>query len=197
MQLRGLLPARLHLADFLQIAYNSIRNLYVDGEKWMKLRTVSTVDPDNKRWFFIVIVIWLAMSAWEIYSWMTKGSLIGIAYIPFFLGLIIWRCAFKYEIIVEEGRILAQMSGFGYYKAWQATTAEIRMLMPLRKRMLLRELGVSDFSHQYSSLDSNQMRVLLVQRQGKKNPHALLFKADDEFYEKLARELQRQNPEIR
>ena len=40
------------------------------------------------------------------------------------------------------------------------------------------------------------MRVLLVQRAGKKNPHALLFKANDEFYDKLARELQRQNPEI-
>ena len=73
---------------------------------------------------------------------------------------------------------------------------ETRMLMPLRKRMLLKELGVSDFSHHYSSLDSNPMRVLLVQRAGKKNPHALLFKANDEFYDKLARELQRQNPEI-
>ena len=50
----------------------------------MKLRTVSTVDPDNKRWLFVVIVIWLAMSAWEIYSWLTQGSLVGIAYIPIF-----------------------------------------------------------------------------------------------------------------
>ena len=162
----------------------------------MKLRTVSTVDPANKRWLFVVIVIWLAMSAWEIYSWLTRGSLIGVAYIPFFLGLIVWRCAFQYEIMVEDGRILSQMSGLGLYKAWQANMAETRMLMPLRKRMLLKELGVSDFSHHYSSLDSNPMRVLLVQRAGKKNPHALLFKANDEFYDKLARELQRQNPEI-
>jgi hypothetical protein len=112
------------------------------------------------------------------------------------LALIVWRCAFHYELIVEDGRILSEMSGIGYYKAWQATANETRMLMPVRKRMLLRELGVSDFSHQYSSLDSNPMRVLLVQRAGKKNPHALLFKADDEFYGKLARELQRQNPDI-
>ncbi len=162
----------------------------------MRLRNVSTVDPRNKRWLFVVIILWLAMSAWEINSWLTKGSLIGVAYIPFFLALIVWRCAFHYELIVEEGRILAQMSGLGYFKAWQATSDETRMLMPVRKRMLLRELGVSDFSHQYSSLDSNPMRVLLVQRIEKKNPHALLFKADDEFYDKLARELQRQNSGI-
>lgn len=162
----------------------------------MRLRNGSTVDLQNKRWLYVIIIIWLAMSAWEINSWLTKGSLIGVAYIPFFLALIVWRCAFYYELIVEDGRILSEMSGLGYYKAWQATANETRMLMPVRKRMLLRELGVSDFSHQYSSLDSNPMRVLLVQRQGKKNPHALLFKANDEFYDKLASELQRQNPDI-
>ena len=162
----------------------------------MRLRNGSTVDSQNKRWLFVIVIIWLAMSAWELNSWLTKGSLIGVAYIPFFLALIVWRCAFHYELIVEDGRILSEMSGIGYYKAWQATANETRMLMPVRKRMLLRELGVSDFSHQYSSLDSNPMRVLLVQRAGKKNPHALLFKADDEFYGKLARELQRQNPDI-
>ena len=162
----------------------------------MKLRTISTVDPSNKRGLFVVIAIWLAMGAWEVNNWLTNGSWIGIAYIPFFLALIIWRCAFQYELTVEEGRVLVQMSGLGYYNAWQTDAKDTRMLMPLRKRMLLRELGVSNFTHQYSSLDSNPMRVLLVQKQGKKNPHALLFKADDEFYEKLASELQRQNPEI-
>lgn len=71
--------------------------------------------------------------------------------------------------MVEDGRILSQMSGLGLYKAWQANMAENRMLMPLRKRMLLKELGVSDFTHHYSSLDSNPMRVLLVQRRKKES----------------------------
>jgi hypothetical protein len=88
------------------------------------------------------------------------------------------------------------MSGLGYYSQWQATIDETRMLMPVRKRMLLRELGVSRYSHMYSSLDSHPMRALLVLREGKKNPHALLFKASDGYYEKFAQYLKQQNPEV-
>lgn len=162
----------------------------------MRLSEVSTMDSKSKSWLMVTLFIWLAMSAWEIYNWAAKGSLVGIAYIPFFMALIIWRCAFKYEIILEAEKVSVTMTGLGYYHQWQATTAETRMLMPKRKRMLLRELGVSRYSHMYSSLDSNPMRVLLVQRAGKKNPNALLFKASDDYYTKFAQYLKQQNPEL-
>lgn len=162
----------------------------------MRLSEVSTMDSKSKYWLIGTLLIWLAMSAWEIYNWVTKGSLIGIAYIPFFMALIVWRCAFQYEVVLEEEKISVTMTGLGYFHQWQAATTEARMLMPTRKRMLLRELGVSRYSHMYSSLDSNPMRVLLVQREGKKNPHALLFKASDDYYTKFAQYLKQQNPEL-
>ncbi len=162
----------------------------------MRLTELSTMDSKSKNWLVVTLLIWLAMSGWEIYSWVIKGSIVGIAYIPFFLALIIWRCAFQYEVVLDADKISVTMTGLGYFYQWQATTAETRMLMPVRKRMLLRELGVSRYSHMYSSLDSNPMRVLLVQREGKKNPHALLFKASDDYYTKFAQYLKQQNPEL-
>jgi hypothetical protein len=162
----------------------------------MKISEISEIDSKRQGWLVVALIAWLAMSAWEVHAWNAKGSLVGLAYIPFFLGLIIWRCAFQYEISIEEGKVSAVMAGLSYRGVWEAPMEETRMLMPIRKRMLLKELGVSRFSHQYSSLDANPLRVLLVQRKGKKNPHALLFKASDEFYEKMAQELKRQNRDI-
>ena len=162
----------------------------------MRLVDVSSIDPGRKNWLYLAIVAWLAMSAWEIYGWIVKGNLVGLAYIPFFLALIVWRTAFRYQIAIEPGTISVYMKGLGQVREWQAKTQEARMLMPVRKRMLLKELGVSNFSHMYCSLDSNPLRVLLLLREGKKNPHALLFKASDSFYEKLGQELKRQNPDV-
>ena len=162
----------------------------------MIIREISGIDSKRKMWLGMGGVLWLAMSAWEINNWATTGSWIGVAYIPLFLGLAIWRCAFQYEVILEEGKLSVYMSGPLLLRQWQSQVADVKMLMPVRKRMLLRELGVSNFSHQYSSLDSNPLRVLLVQKRGQKNPHALLFKASDGFYKTLAQNLRRQNPEI-
>lgn len=162
----------------------------------MKISEISAVDSRRQVWLMVTLVGWLALSGWELSSWYSRGSIVGLAYIPFFLGLIIWRCAFQYEVSVEDGKVSVVMAGLSYRGVWEAPVEQTCMLLPIRKRMLLRELGVSRFSHQYSSLDANPLRVLLIQRKGKKHPHALLFKASDEFYEKMAQELKRQNRDI-
>lgn len=162
----------------------------------MRLREGSGIDSKRQAWLVVALVLWLAMSAWEINNLAAKGSWVGVAYIPLFLALIVWRCAFHYEVVLEAGRVSVTMTGLNYSRKWEAAVGETQMLMPLRKRMLLRELGVSRYSHMYSSLDANPLRVLLVLRQGKKNPHALLFKASDDFYEQFSQELLRQNPEL-
>jgi len=139
-----------------------------------------------------------ALTVWEWNAWThDRGSIIGLAYIPFFLGLITWRCAFDYKFLIDEKTIRVTTQGMGFSRSWEVPVGDVQSIVPKYKHRFMRERGVWTHFHKYSSLDDNPRRILLLQKKGDKRPKALLFKADERLFEEVVRMLTTTNPKIK
>lgn len=132
----------------------------------------------------IALIILLAWMAYEIRMYLSTAAGPGaIIYILGFLGLFIWRYAFRYTYILSADELAVVTEGLGLERRFAVKAGEVEGFAVKYKKKLLKGRGIKKLIYRYSSLDPNPVRILLFKRDGRLQ--GLLFKGSDEFFRNL------------
>ncbi len=100
-----------------------------------------------------------------------------------FLGLWIWRVAFKYEYILRETELEVISFGLGIRRSYTVDLTKTESFSDRYVKSFFRKTKIGHYIHRYSSVDGNQQRILVF-REGK-GLAALLFKCSDKFLKEM------------
>ncbi|MDT8902282.1 hypothetical protein [Anaeroselena agilis] len=126
----------------------------------------------------------LAWMAYEIKMYLSTGAGPGaIIYILGFLGLFVWRYAFRYTYIASADEVAVVTEGLGLERRFAVNASEVEGFAVKYNKKALKGRGINKFIYRYSALDPNPVRILLFRRDGKLQ--GVLFKGSEEFFRSL------------
>lgn len=137
-------------------------------------------------WLLLAIIALLVWLAYEVKSYLAgKGNYLGVGYILFFTGLLIWRYAFRYTCILYHDTMVIISKGLGISRTFSINLADVESFSNKYVKGFFRRTGISRYLYRYSSGDNRPTRILVFRKSGKM--HAVLFKANDAFIEELVK----------
>ncbi|MDR7867226.1 MAG: hypothetical protein RIN56_10430 [Sporomusaceae bacterium] len=132
----------------------------------------------------VALAVLLAWMAFEIWMYLSTGKGFGaIIYVFGFLGLFVWRYAFRYTCILSADEISVVTEGLGLERKFAVKTGEVEGFAAKYNKRLLKGKGIKKLVYRYSSLDPYPVRILLFRRDCRLQ--GLLLKGSDEFLRNL------------
>lgn len=151
-----------------------------------KYRESTIYNKGQLMWLLLSIVALAVWLVWEVKSYMEgKPSYIGIGYILFFAGLLVWRYAFRYTCILSEHEMVVISQGLGISRTFKIDLDTVESFSNNYIKSFFRRTGIKRYLYRYCSGDNRPTRILVFKVNGKMN--AVLFKASDKFIEELVK----------
>ncbi len=151
-----------------------------------RYRETSVYSKEQLFWGFfgvVVLLIWLSV---EINTYLSKGkiSFLGIGYIIFFFGIIVWRYGFRYTYILTDSKFIVRSQGLGIARNYDVDLNRTESYSNKYVKKFFKRTKISRYLYRYSSGDNRPVRMFIFNdNRGKLN--AILFKASDQFIEEL------------
>ncbi|WP_425060606.1 hypothetical protein SCACP_13410 [Sporomusa carbonis] len=150
-----------------------------------KCRESTVYHKSQLFWLLLAVIALLIWSAAEFKSYFAgKPSYLGIGYILFFIGILIWRYAFRYTCILNEHEMIVISQGLGISRTVRINLDDVESFADRYVKSFFRRTGISRYLYRYSSGDNRPIRILVFKKKTKM--HAVLFKSSDKFIEELA-----------
>ena len=134
-------------------------------------------------WIMIIgLCVWLG---YEVNGFLNHhGSLIGIGYVPFMAGLLVWRYCFHYTYILTNTEMVVITEGLGIKRTFTVELSKTESFADIYKKKFFRQTGIRRYRYLYSSVDGRPTRIFIFRENGKMS--AVLFKVSDNFMNELA-----------
>lgn len=157
---------------------------YNGGKKVERYREKSKYSKENLGWMAVSIVALAVWLGYEIYQTLNhRFSLMGYGYIIMFIGLLIWRFAYRYTYILTDDEMVIISEGLGMTRTLRIDLAKTESYTNRYVRRFFRQTKIGQYFHRYSSGDSMPTRLLVFSEGGKLK--GVIFKASDQFIEEL------------
>jgi len=149
-----------------------------------KYRETSQFSKKNLAWMGLSIVGLLAWTGVEVNAYLEgRPSLMGIAYIGLFAGLLFWRFAVGYVYILTASELIIISKTLSFSRRFTVPLQSVESYVDHYVGSIFKRTGISRFVHRYSSGDGQMTRMLVFTQQGK--PNGVLFKVSDGFMKEL------------
>ncbi len=132
-----------------------------------KESSVYTGFDKNLRWGSLLLMLGVLCA--EIYY-----TLIGRmhwevwVYCAVFIFLWCWRCGFDYTYSFNPKEFIVEQAGLGFSKTYRYPFSEIESISYACDRKLFKRDGVNKYVSRFSSSDANDLRLIVVLKDGKK-----------------------------
>jgi hypothetical protein len=151
-----------------------------------RYRETSEYHREQLIWGILSAIGLLVWFGYELHGFsQQKGSLMGLAYVPFLFGLLIWRYAFRYTYILTDTELIIITAGLGIHRTFKVSIEKTESFADRYHKKFFKQTGIKRYVHRYSSGDGRPTRILVF-REGEKKMSAVLFKVSERFMDELA-----------
>lgn len=128
--------------------------------------------------FFIILLL-----SYGLKVFFDEGSALFVIYALVLVALWIWRCGISYIYTISDAGITIERTGFWMKKTWFYPLTEVEGVVLYFKRKLFQKDVVGSYISRFSSLDANNIHLIIVNEGGKRK--GIMIKSTDRFFKRL------------
>lgn len=149
-----------------------------------RIRESTTIGKEQVFWMILAVIALIAWLVYELYMIIQgRGSYVIPIYIVCMAGLLVWRCAVRYNYILTDKEIIVISELFGQTRQFTVPLDQVESYSNRFVKKFFRKTQIRHYVYRYSSIDKRPTRIVAFNEKGKVK--GLLISVSDEFIAQL------------